>query len=63
MRNLKKGHYRVVDMHLFTIINYIAFISTASIVGLVPAMANRLPYGNAYLIVLLFSPISRIDGC
>ena len=37
MRNLKKGHYRVVDMHLLTILG-----SVASIAGLVLAVMFRL---------------------
>lgn len=37
MRNLKKGHYRLVDMYLLTILG-----SVASIVGLVLAVVFRL---------------------
>ncbi len=37
MRNLKKGHHRLVDMHLLTILG-----SVASIVGLVLAVVFRL---------------------
>ncbi len=37
MRNLKKGYYQVVDMHLLTILG-----SVASIAGLVLAVVFRL---------------------